>query len=211
MFTGIVTEVGRIKDVSRERDILRLTIEAPSTARSSKAGDSVSINGICLTVTAAEKGLVHFDAVSETLRRTSLKTASAGDAVNLEPPLKVGDPLGGHFVTGHVDYVGKVVDIAKGRDEAAMSISLPQEYAGMVAEKGSVAVDGVSLTVGEVRRDSFKVYLIPHTLRSTVLGSRGRGDGVNVEFDIVGRYAARQREVQSRSIITEDFLRSKGF
>jgi len=211
MFTGIVTETGRIKEAAIEKGGYRLAIEAASTAAASKTGDSVSVSGVCLTVTAVKGKVLHFDAVKETVTRTTLKSASVGDCVNIEPSLKVGSSLGGHFVTGHVDYVGKIVEISGASNEVSIKISLPEGHAAMVARKGSIAVDGVSLTVGDVGRGSFSVYIIPHTIGSTTLGLKRKGDGVNVEFDIVGRYVARQREVESRSDITESFLRSNGF
>jgi riboflavin synthase len=212
MFTGIVKEVGRIKEAIKAKGLLRLAVESHEVCKASDTGDSVSVNGACLTVAKKEKDTLYFDAVEETLRRTTLASIAVKDAVNLEGSLKVGGTIGGHFVTGHVDCVGRIKNIASAGADTAFEISMPDSFAALVAEKGSIAIDGVSLTVGEVKKGSFKVYLIPHTLKSTTLGMKKRADEVNIEFDIMARYAARQKESPApRSNITEEFLRSKGF
>ena len=191
MFTGIVRELGRVTAVEGGEDGVRLVVAAPATAGEAAVGDSVSVNGVCLTVTAATNGNLAFDAVPETLRRSSLGRLAPGHEVNLEPALRAGEPLGGHYVQGHVDGVGTVRRSDPEGDGRRIWIEVPNELRRYLIEKGSVAVEGVSLTVAELDDQGFAVALVPHTLAVTTLGARGPGDVVNIEVDVLAKYVER--------------------
>ena len=188
MFTGIVREVGTVVAAGR-----RLTVAAPKTARRLAVGGSVAVNGVCLTATALDAGGATFiaDVVDETLARSNLGTLATGGRVNLELPLAAADPIDGHLVLGHVDGVGTVQqtrEVERGRE---ITIALPPELSAYVAEKGSIAVDGTSLTVTEALDSSFGVALIPHTLEHTIAGEYAAGTRVNLEVDVLARYVER--------------------
>ena len=190
MFTGIVRERGHVTSVEGGDEGVRLTVEAPGTAAGVVPGDSVAVNGCCLTVTGVANGAMSFDAVPETLRRTSLGTLTAGSEVNLEPALRVGDPLGGHYVQGHVDGTGAVATVMPEGDGARVAIAAP-ELCRYLVEKGSITVDGVSLTVAALTAEGFEVALVPHTLEATTLGGLAAGDPVNLEVDVLAKYVER--------------------
>ena len=211
MFTGIVRELGKMRSISRAGGMHKLAIEAKAVSVNARIGDSVAVNGACLTVTDKKGAILSFDAVEETMCKTTLGSLKTGDEVNLEKPMKSGDPVGGHFVLGHVDCVGKVRAIKKTGKNIAIDISFPKEHGGLVVEKGSVALDGVSLTVGEASEASLTVYIIPHTFEATTLKYRKAEDSVNIEFDILGKYILRQKDHGKGRGITEEFLRDKGF
>ena len=187
MFTGIVLEVGTVAAF----DGARLVVEAPETATDAAVGDSVSVAGVCLTVVEAESGRLAFDVVPETISRTMLRHLEPGSTVNLEPSLRVGDRLGGHVVQGHVDAVGRVRSIEPEGDSRRLWIDAPAAVLGYCIEKGSIAVDGVSLTVAAFDDDGFEVALIPHTLAVTTLGRLAPGDEVNLEADVLGKVVER--------------------
>ena len=210
MFTGLVKELGKVSRISRAGNIYKIAIEAKGISKAAKAGDSIAVNGACLTVTEKNGAVLSFDAVEETMQRTSLGSLKEGSIVNLEDSLKVGDRIGGHFVLGHIDCLGRITDIKKGDKEASIELSIPEKFAGLVVEKGSVAIDGISLTVGEVRRGSFRVFIIPRTMEATTLKDKKRGSEVNVEFDVLGKYIVRQKELGSPGL-TEEFLKEQGF
>jgi len=191
VFTGIVREVGRVVAARPGGDGLRLEIEAPTTAAATAVGDSVAVNGCCLTAVAVSDGRLAFDAVPETLARTSLGRLAAGARVNLEPALRAGDPLGGHYVQGHVDGRGRVRSLETDRDEQRVWIDADPSLLRFVVEKGSIAVQGTSLTVAQVDEDGFEVALIPHTLAETTLGDLAAGDVVNLETDVLAKYVER--------------------
>jgi riboflavin synthase len=182
MFTGIVREVGRV--VERGGD--RLVIVAEELAF--LPGDSVAVNGVCLTVVEAREGYVRFDISRETWERTALGDLRPGDYVNLEPALRLGESLGGHLVLGHVDTVGKIAAIVPRGEERVIRIYHPPQYSPLVVEKGSVAVDGISLTPFGVGEGYFQVAIVPFTWGNTNLKRRRVGDRVNLEFDIIGKY-----------------------
>ncbi|HKY32307.1 MAG TPA: riboflavin synthase [Candidatus Polarisedimenticolia bacterium] len=188
MFTGIVTEVGTIRSVASSRAARRLVIRAPRTSRALPVGGSVSVAGVCLTAVRVARGSFEVDVVPETARRSTLGAAEAGRPVNLERPLGAGGELSGHFVQGHVDATGKVVRVARRGGEVLLLVKAPAALARLVVPKGSIAVDGVSLTVVSAGREGFTVALIPHTLRETTLGRLAPGDQVNLEADILGKY-----------------------
>ena len=200
MFTGIVEELGRVVRLETVEDSARLTVEAPTVTQDVNLGDSVSVNGCCLTVTAVHGSTFTADLMAETLTRTTLGSQAPGDPVNLERALRASDRLGGHIVQGHVDATAEVLDHHRGEHWDLLRIGLPQEIARYVAVKGSVALDGVSLTVVDVVDDasptpgagaSLSVGLIPETLRRTTLGTRRPGERVNLEVDVMAKYAER--------------------
>jgi riboflavin synthase len=187
MFTGIVRELGRVEAVEPTGGGVRLRVGAPQTAEQAAVGDSVSVNGVCLTVTEASNGSLAFDAVPETLRRSTLGRLVQGAGVNVESALQVGDALGGHFVQGHVDGVGRVRRVtAEGLD-----IDAPKDILRYCVEKGSVAVEGVSLTIARVDETGFTVALIPHTREVTTLGQVAEGEELNIEVDMLAKYVER--------------------
>ena len=205
MFTGIVEELGRVVRLETVEDSARLTVEAPTVTQDVNLGDSVSVNGCCLTVTAVHGSTFTADLMAETLTRTTLGSQAPGDPVNLERALRASDRLGGHIVQGHVDATAEVLDHHCGEHWDLLRIGLPQEIARYVAVKGSVALDGVSLTVVDVvdasntldiapvpgAGASLSVGLIPETLRRTTLGTRRPGERVNLEVDVLAKYAER--------------------
>ena len=187
MFTGIVRERGRVASMRQEPEGLRLEIDAPETASQLGVGDSVSISGACLTATAVSNGLFSVTAVAETLDRTTLGRLAPKDEVNLETATRAGDPLGGHFVQGHVDAVGRIASVDDGR----VWVEAEPEILRYCVEKGSITVDGVSLTIAALRADAFEVALIPHTLEMTTLGAVEAGDEVNLEVDVLAKYVEK--------------------
>ena len=211
MFTGLVRELGSVRALTRSGDVYRLEVDSAVISESAVTGDSVSVNGVCLTLVEKKPGTLAFDVMEETIRRTALSSIKSRDKVNLEDPLKAGKALGGHFVLGHVDCVGTIKRIENRSSDHAIEIGFPGEFDHLVVDKGSVALDGISLTVGEAGHGSFRVYIIPHTLKMTNLAARREGDKVNVEFDIIGKYLARFRDLDKRGGVTEQFLKQMGF
>jgi riboflavin synthase len=187
VFTGIVREVGRVEAVEERGESVRLVVRAPETAAAATIGDSVSLAGVCLTAVEVADGSVAFDAVPETLRRSTLGRLEAGAGVNVEPALRAGDPLGGHIVQGHVDGVGRIRRV----DDEGIEVEAPQDVLRYCVEKGSIAVEGVSLTIGGLGERSFTVALIPHTRDVTTLGGVAEGDDVNLEVDVVAKNVER--------------------
>ena len=206
MFTGIVEELGRVVRLETVEDCARLTVEAPTVTQDASLGDSISVNGCCLTVAAMHGNTFTADLMAETLTRTTLGSQAPGDPVNLERALRATDRLGGHIVQGHVDATAEVLDRSHGEHWDLLRVGLPREIARYVAVKGSVALDGVSLTVVDVEDAqhnapdasptpgagaSLSVGLIPETLRRTTLGRRRPGERVNLEVDVMAKYAER--------------------
>jgi riboflavin synthase len=192
MFTGIVEGMGIVRSVSRSKRgaEIAMRVKLGRLGRGLKRGDSVCINGACLTVTKLSSGEAEFEMVAETIRRTNLGRVKPGDSVNVERSIRVGDRLEGHFVLGHVDGTGIIEDIQKTPSETKLWIKLDKGLAKSLVPKGSIAVDGVSLTLVDVKGVRISVSLIPHTLGVTTLGSRRKGDRVNIETDILGKYVA---------------------
>jgi riboflavin synthase len=191
MFTGIVRERGRVLAAERKGDGLRLRIAAPEIAAATGIGDSVSVSGCCLTAVAVADGELAFDAVSETLSRTNLGALEAGAEVNLESALRAGDALGGHYVQGHVDGVARVRAHDRDGDGSRLWLDLPADLLRYCVEKGSLAVDGVSLTVAEIDDQGVAIALVPHTLEATTLGRLEPRGEVNVEVDVLAKYVER--------------------
>lgn len=191
MFTGLIVEMGTVVAFRQKGAAAVLSVSAPLIGPSASVGDSVAINGVCLTVTTNEKGVLSFDLSPETLRSSNLGELRAGNRVNLEPALRADARLGGHFVTGHVDAVGKIKKIARSGGTINIEIECPEDIAGQLVPKGSVAVDGISLTVVDVLRRGFTLVIIPHTAQVTTLGFKEVGSTVNIETDIIGKYVFR--------------------
>ena len=191
MFTGIVEEVGLVRNVRRRTGYQRTALEASRVPVDVAIGDSISINGACHTVVDVGRQGFSFESIQETLERTTLGRLRAGDRVNLERSLKLSDRLGGHLVAGHVDGVGRVQERRLWEDNVVLRIGMPAELARYVAGKGSIAVDGISLTVVSAGARDFTVAVIPHTMEATTIGERRVGDAVNLEVDMVARYLER--------------------
>ena len=190
MFTGIVRELGAVEAVEESLSGVRLRVRAPETAAGASVGDSVAVNGVCLTAVAAADGVLAFDAVPETLRRSSLGRLAAGARVNVEPALRAGEPLGGHFVQGHVDGIGRV----RRADAEGLEIEVGGEILRYCVEKGSIAVEGVSLTIAALGDGFFTVALVPHSREVTTLGAVAEGDEVNLEADVLAKHVERLLE-----------------
>jgi riboflavin synthase len=196
MFTGIVRELGRVVSAEGGADAVALVVEGPVTAARTGVGDSVSLSGCCLTAQALDGDRISFHAVPETLARSTLRHLRPDDAVNLEPAIRAGEPLGGHYVQGHVDAIGRVQSVEAEGEGLRVFLEAPDEVLRYCVEKGSVAVDGVSLTIAELADDAFAVALVPHTLQGTTLSALTPGQEVNLEADVLAKYV--ERILQSR-------------
>ncbi len=191
MFTGIVEELGEVVAVEPLQDASRLTVRGPLVTSDAGHGDSISVNGVCLTVVENVDGSFTADVMSETLERSSLGVLAPGSRVNLERAVRVSDRLGGHLVQGHVDGTGTIERVTPDEHWTVVRLSLPGDLARYVVEKGSITVDGISLTVAAVGEDWFEVSLIPTTLGLTTLGAKGAGDPVNLEVDVMAKYVEK--------------------
>ena len=216
MFTGIIEEVGTIKNVSKGIKSIKLTIGASKVLEGSKIGDSIAVNGVCLTITSMGKDFFTADIMPESLRKTSMANLTSGDKINLERALTLSSRLGGHIVSGHIDGVGTV--IALKRDDNAMRITIEAEPKIMkyIIAQGSVTLDGVSLTVASVAKSNFTISLIPHTGEVTTLLSKGIGSSINIENDVIGKYVERllhfdQENTKQKSSLSLGFLQENGF
>jgi len=211
MFTGLVEEIGTVRSIT-PGTVYRIVVGCRNVRQDAATGDSVAVNGVCLTVTSVGASDLSFDAVPETIRRSALAQLGPGDGVNLEGSLRAGRPIGGHFVMGHVDGVGMIESIKALAESREIRFSAPSDVTRYIVEKGSVAVDGISLTVASVDPAGFTVAAIPHTLDSTTLGSKRSGHRVNLETDIIGKYVERFLGGREKtSPLTEDLLRDSGF
>lgn len=215
MFTGIVETVGTVTRLERRGSAQRTTIHAPEILNDVRLGDSISIDGACQTVIEADAEAFQFDSVAETLRLTNLGSWRVGRRVNLERSLQVGARLGGHWVTGHVDGIARLIEIAQGDDAATLRLMAPEHLAPQIARKGSVALDGISLTVTDVRENEFGVAVIPFTLEHTTLRDRRPGDMIHLETDVLAKYVDRLvysgRESVAPEGVTADLLARAGF
>lgn len=191
MFTGIIEEQGTVEKVVRQKNLAVLFIKADKVLKGTQNGDSISINGCCLTVTGQKGKVVSFDMMRETLDVTTLGELKHGSKVNLERAMKADGRFGGHFVTGHVDGTGVVKEIKKSANYVSFEVTAPQPLMRYLVAKGSVTIEGISLTVGQVKKNSFVVHLIPATLRITTFGRKKAGDRMNLETDILARYILR--------------------
>ncbi len=189
MFTGLIEEQGRVEGVEKKSNLFVLKISAPKILKGTKLGDSISIDGVCLTAVRIKKPWnLNFEMMKETIEKTTLQDLKPGSLVNLERALKAGSRLGGHFVTGHADGVGTIQKIVKQKNYVEFRISLNKDLKRFLVPKGSVAIDGVSLTLGKVNSAFFSIYLIPYTLKLTTMGIKKEGDRVNIETDLLAKY-----------------------
>ena len=215
MFTGIVEEIGTVRQLKKGKHSAVLTISAGDVLDGTKTGDSIAVNGICLTVTAVLPGAFMADVMHETLNRSALIGLSAGSPVNLERAMQANGRFGGHIVAGHVDGTGKIVKIERDDTAVWFTIQTKPELMRYIVEKGSVAIDGISLTVAKITESDFSVSAIPHTVKQTVLQEKRKGDLVNLETDIIGKYVEKllspALEEQKESKITKEFLTNCGF
>lgn len=185
MFSGIIDELGLVRNLYRRGNVTVLEVEADKIVEGTHVGESISVNGVCLTVIEKEKKALSFEAISQTLKVTNLGSLRVSEQVNLERSLRIGDRLSGHFVTGHIDCIGIIRNKFYQNNSLRFQISVPSEFMKHCLPRGSVAVDGISLTLADVKSNTFSVYLIPHTLQNTTLGFKGPSDKVNIEFDIL--------------------------
>lgn len=195
MFTGIVEGIGKVLDIkqkTKNRSAIRMTVDLGKNTKGLKLGQSVALNGVCLTVTAINKSKCDFEMIEETTKKTDLGNLKVGGIVNIERSLKVGERLEGHFVLGHVDGVGTITKIEKKPKEVQVWFEIPKNLARFVVQKGSIAIDGISLTVVDVKKNLASVCLIPHTIDVTNFSTRKIGDKINIETDILGKYLLKQ-------------------
>lgn len=217
MFTGIIEEIGIIKSINKNGESSSISIKANKVLEGTKIGDSICTNGICLTVTAIQKDCFCADVMAETMRRTNLGSLKTGSKVNLERALTLNSRLGGHIVSGHIDGVAVINNMARESNAVWVEISANENMLKYIVEKGSVAIDGISLTIAKVDNKSFAVSVIPHTGEETILLSKKIGDTVNIECDIIGKYTeklllfTKNENKVKNSNITEDFLIKNGF
>jgi len=216
MFTGLIQDIGRIHTVERKGGGISLTISTQLDLGSVKVGDSICVDGACLTVVKLSGKTFTVEASAETLQRTNLAKAKSGQAVNLETALRMSDPLGGHLVTGHVDGTGEIKQVTPEGNSSRYRFQVPLEIANYLVAKGSVAVDGISLTVAESHDQEFSAVIIPHTAERTALGKKKPGDKVNLEVDLIAKYVekfVRQKYSPDREIsrIDASFLAEHGF
>ena len=202
MFTGIVEETGIVEGLKTVTNLATLSVKATTGfTKGIMIGDSVSVSGVCLTVVSLKKGIMAFEVMKESLAKTTLGRLKPPDRVNLERSLKANRRLGGHFVTGHIDDMGTIIKIFRQRNYVAYQIKFPGALRRYIVPKGSITIDGVSLTVGGVRRNSFIVYLIPYTLKVTTLGRKSVGDPVNLETDILAKYIFQSEGVSPKKLL----------
>ncbi len=206
----MIEELGKVKRIRSKGSSIHLSVQTKTVLEGMKTGDSIALDGACLTVTGVTTDSFSVDVIAETLKRTTLSRLKVGDKVNLERAFKGVDRLGGHLVTGHIDEVGRIRERRREGDGLALRISAPSEIIKYIISRGSVAIDGVSLTAVEVMRDSFTVAVIPYTAKVTTLGSKGAGSSVNLEADLLGKYVDRLTNYKE-SKITSNFLAEHGF
>lgn len=215
MFTGLVEEIGVVESVIKSAKSARIKIKAKKVLKGVSLGDSISTNGVCLTVTEFDSNSFAVDVMAETMRKSNLKKLMQGDKVNLERALRVGDRLGGHLVSGHIDGVGSIESFEEEDNAVWISISAPQEILKYIVYKGSIAIDGVSLTVAYVDDSMFKVSIIPHTREVTTLLKKNIGDEVNIECDMIGKYVEKFLSLKDSPSVKKDidinFLVDNGF
>lgn len=217
MFTGIVEEIGHIRRIKRGDLWIVLEVSAQKVLKDVKLGDSIAVNGTCLTVTSFTRDAFSVDVMPETLKKTSLASIGIGSPVNLERAMAAGDRFGGHFVSGHVDGTGKIVEKKPYGNAIVITIEATEDVLRYIIPKGSISIDGISLTVVDTNPSSFKVSIIPHTMKETVLQHKNPGDVVNLECDMIGKYIERfilireSRNSGKSTSITADFLAENGF
>lgn len=212
MFTGLIEAIGIVRDVRLYGRANELVLERPAAFSQVKLGDSIAINGVCLTVSQQSLSQLSFDVMPETLHKTNLSELRRGSYVNLERALALGDRLGGHLVSGHIDGVGEIIGRRSEGNAVVFTVKAPQEVRAYLVRKGSIAIDGISLTIGDLTPEGFWVSIIPHTLAVTALQYLQSGDRVNLEADIIGKYVVAYLERRKTTQgISMDFLRENGF
>lgn len=212
MFTGLIQKTGELVRVDVAGEAGRLELRTTAWPEAFVCGESVAVQGVCLTLTEARGGVLTFDVLKETLKRTCLGDKVVGARLNLERALRVGDPMGGHMVTGHVDGTGVVKTITRVGRDWAIEVECPVELIKGMVPKGSVTCDGISLTLVDVKQGAFSVHIIPHTWANTSLSDLRKGDRINLETDVIGKYVRRQMDAGgAKSHVTEDLLRDAGF
>ena len=215
MFTGLIEEIGRVESVVKSAKSARITIKAKKVLEGVKLGDSISTNGVCLTVTSFDSSRFSIDVMAETMRLSNLRKFSPGDEINLERALSVGDRLGGHIVSGHIDGMGTIENFKKEDNAIWITVSASPNILRYIVQKGSIAIDGVSLTVAYVDDSVFKVSIIPHTKDMTTLLRKNPGDEVNLECDIIGKYIEKFLSAKETASVKKgidfDFLNDNGF
>jgi riboflavin synthase len=213
MFTGIIQDIGKVAQIRRQSGNAEFVIESEKLADEIKIGDSVAVSGVCLTATSVDPRAHQFcvTAVGETLKRTTIGELAQGSRINLELALRPSDRLGGHFVQGHVDITGRCVGLLKESGSWVICFEHPPEYGRFVIEKGSIAIDGVSLTIYDVKSTQFSVSVVPHTLESTTLRDLQSGQRVNLEFDLIAKYVTKAAGFGSTEAITMNKLREYGY
>ncbi len=211
MFTGIIENLATVKKLSLKAGGAELFLDIGDFAENLKLGESIAINGVCLTVKQISDTVVSFDVSGETLTKTTLGKLRNAETVNIERALRVGDRLGGHFVTGHIDGVGIIKEKKQHENQCTMTFSVEKRFTDMMIEKGSVAVDGISLTIVNVTDGTFSVALIPYTLTSTTLGHKKTGDQVNIEIDMMGKWVKKILKKENDGGITWEQLTEQGF
>ncbi|MFC7060868.1 riboflavin synthase [Halobacillus seohaensis] len=214
MFTGIIEEIGSVKGITTKTEALEISVHAKDILNDVNLGDSISINGVCLTVTSYTAHSVEFDVMPETFRATNLHELKQGSPVNLERAMAAGGRFGGHLVSGHIDGTGSIISKSPESNAVYYDIELPDELIKYFVYKGSIAIDGTSLTVFGVKDNRVTISLIPHTMEHTVLGGKGPGDQVNIECDMIGKYVAHflgKDEPSKQSQMSKEFLSENGF
>lgn len=214
MFTGIIEEIGTVKGIIKKGKTLTLTIQARTILTDVHLGDSIAVNGVCLTVTHFDSNQFAADVMPETFHSTNLSQLKQNSKVNLERAMSANGRFGGHFVSGHIDGIGKIISIKPVENAVLYKIEIPNHYSKYCLEKGSVTIDGTSLTIFEVDRDSITISLIPHTKTNSIVGEKNVGETVNLEFDLLGKYVERMvgiKETKNNSRITTSFLSENGY
>ena len=210
MFTGIIEDIGKISNIKRGARSAILSIQASKVLEDAHLGDSIAVNGVCLTVTTLNGDVFTADVMNETLSRSSLGSLRAGSPVNLERAMAAGGRFGGHIVSGHIDGTGRIASVTRDDNAVWFRIMADKKLLRYIVEKGSIAIDGISLTVAKTDSESFSVSIIPHTIGQTILGTRKVGDTVNLENDIIGKYVEKLMQ-NDESGVTLDLLAKNGF
>ncbi|MGF7185697.1 riboflavin synthase [Desulfitispora alkaliphila] len=216
MFTGLVEELGKVENLKKGAKSAKLTLKADKVLTDVKLGDSIAVNGICLTVVEYSREFFAVEVMSETLQKTGLEKLKRGSVVNLERALRVGDRLGGHLVTGHIDGTGKIINKEQLDIAILIEIEAPEAVMKYILPKGSIAIDGISLTIVEHKENSFTVSIIPHTAKETTLGHKDTGEVVNLEGDLIGKYVEKftlnkEETKNTQSKVNRNFLMEHGF
>lgn len=212
MFTGIIKAMGSVERILSQGGDFRITFRADNIVwQDFQIGESIAVNGVCLTAIKIHEDGFDADVSGETMRVSTFKELAENMPVNLEPSLAIGERIGGHFVSGHIDCIGQVVSRQKDARSIAFEIDLPEKYARYIAAKGSVCIDGVSLTVNGIHNSVFTVNVIPHTADATVIGYYSVGDKVNIEVDLIARYLERLIDQPNNGVITKEFLKVNGY